>query len=107
MQKIDDDSLNIDFASPNGKKGGIEVSKIEEDPYYKSIAKMHANSPVKLVPVPTRSSPVKKDRKLTLKPIYVEMNTMQLLKPATMETLLEFPYASAVFLHCFVQQGLV
>ena len=101
MQKIDD-SLNIDFASPNGKKG-IELSKIEDNPYYKSIAKMHANSPAKLVPVPTTSSPAKKDRKLTLKPIYVEMNAMQLLKPATMETLLEFPYASAIFLHCFVQ----
>jgi hypothetical protein len=74
MQKIDD-SLNIDFASPNTKKG-FEASNIEEDPYYKSIARMHANSPVKLVPVPTRSSPVKKERKLTLKPIYVEMNAM-------------------------------
>jgi hypothetical protein len=37
MQKIDD-SLNIDFASPNNKKRGMEVSNIEEDPYYKSIA---------------------------------------------------------------------
>lgn len=75
MQKIED-SLNIDFASPKTKKGGIDTSNFEEDPYYKSIARMHANSPVKLVPVPTRSSPVKKERKLTLKPIYVEMNAM-------------------------------
>ncbi len=103
MQRIED-SLNIDFASPYSKNG-VDMSNIEENPYYKSIAKIHANSPVKLVPVPTSSSPVKKDRKLPLFPIKVEMNALQLLKPAIMDALLEFPYASAIFLHCFVEES--
>lgn len=68
MQKIED-SLNIDFVSPLSKMKNNDFSNIEDNPYYKSIAKIHENSPVKMVPVPTRSSPVKKERKLTLRPI--------------------------------------
>jgi hypothetical protein len=43
-------------------------SNIEDHPLYKSIIKMHVNSPSVMVPVPSKSSPAKKDRKLPIKP---------------------------------------
>jgi FAD synthase len=40
-----------------------------------------------------------------LNPIYIEQTAIQLLKPGVMEILQTKPYASAVFLHCFVNIG--
>ena len=100
---MNDDSLSIDFSSPFKMKSMINnQSNFEDHPIYKSIVKMHINSPSVMVPVPTRSSPAKKERKLPLRNFIMGKNTMQLLKPETLEILLEPPYASGVFLHCFV-----
>ena len=112
-----DTIVKVEYDSPF-KRNTIEddfSDGAESSPYFKdlikyekskfSILNREQSNPNSLIPVQTKSSPVKKDRKLTLKPIVIEKQAISLLKPGTMDILLTKPYSSAVFLNCFVNLG--